>query len=96
MSDHNNEMPERIYAYQIACRRLWLPYVEGEISATEYIRAKPGYQYVPIEPTTAMIDACDNIETYRDDFGSPCHMSYGQASDAWAAMLAASKPGEGG
>ena len=44
---------------------------------------------VPREPTDAMLDACDEIEVGRDDFGSAYRMSWGMAGEAYKAMIAA-------
>jgi hypothetical protein len=55
-----------------------------------------GCKLVPVEPTDAMLDAAGEVETYRDDFGHPFYLSYGEAKDAWLKMIAAAPAQEGG
>jgi len=48
-----------------------------------------GWQLVPIEPTTEMLDAAGEVETHRDDLGYPYHMLWGEAGSAYRLMLKA-------
>jgi hypothetical protein len=51
-----------------------------------------GFVRVPRQPTTAMLDAAGEVMTYRDDFRSPFYMTWGQAAEAWEAMILAASP----
>lgn len=68
----------------------WIEYAYSKPTpAPEQVEATAsvGWKLVPVEPTSDMLDACGDIETYRNDFGNPFFMSWGEARDAYTAML---------